>query len=148
LWKEFFFWVLIFQLNSFMSLCFCVTFVRKVPLHPQQQPNSCCPTPPPLEHLHCAQKQIASMQFCCETRAMSSFGGGAQASSSATLGKRIQVVARVRKELTGETIDSDLNVSGNGCKITLVPPAKSKSDRRTEFLFDDVFVPDCRPEDL
>ncbi len=79
---------------------------------------------------------------------MSSFGGGAQASSSATLGKRIQVVARVRKELTGETIDSDLNVSGNGCKITLVPPAKSKSDRRTEFLFDDVFVPDCRPEDL
>ncbi len=82
---------------------------------------------------------------------MSSFGGGAvaaHASTAAPLGKRIQVVARVRKELTGETIDSDLNVSGNGCKITLIPPAKSKSDRRTEFLFDDVFVPDCRPEDL
>ncbi len=76
---------------------------------------------------------------------MSSFGGAAH---SSTLGKRIQVVARVRKELNGETIDSDLNVSGNGCKITLIPPAKSKSDRRTEFLFDDVFVPDCRPEDL
>jgi hypothetical protein len=77
---------------------------------------------------------------------MSGIGGGG--ASGAMLGKRIQVVARVRKELNGETIDSDLNVSGNGCKITLIPPAKSKSDRRTEFLFDDVFVPDCRPEDL
>jgi hypothetical protein len=77
---------------------------------------------------------------------MSGIGGGG--SSSAMLGKRLQVVARVRKELAGETIDSDLNVSGNGCKITLIPPVKSKSDRRTEFLFDDVFVPDCRVEDL
>ena len=78
-------------------------------------------------------------------------GGGAAAGhapSGAALGKRVQVVARVRAHLPGETVDSDLNVSGNGCKITLVPPAKSKSDRRTEFLFDDVFVPDCRPEDL
>lgn len=80
---------------------------------------------------------------------MHAIGGGAgHSSSGAMLGKRVQVVARVRKELAGETIDSDLNVSGNGCKITLVPPAKSKNDRRTEFLFDDVFVPDCRPEDL
>jgi len=80
---------------------------------------------------------------------MHAVGGGAgHSASGAMLGKRVQVVARVRKELPGETIDSDLNVSGNGCKITLVPPAKSKNDRRTEFLFDDVFVPDCRPEDL
>jgi hypothetical protein len=82
---------------------------------------------------------------------MNAVGGGGAAgnsSSGALLGKRVQVVARVRKELPGETIDSDLNVSGNGCKIMLVPPVKSKNDRRTEFLFDDVFVPDCRPEDL
>ena len=87
---------------------------------------------------------------------MSTIGGGGggggvaagHAPSGATLGKRVQVVARVRTHLPGETVDSDLNISGNGCKITLVPPAKSKSDRRTEFLFDDVFVPDCRPEDL
>ena len=87
---------------------------------------------------------------------MSTIGGGGggggvaagHAPSGATLGKRVQVVARVRAHLPGETVDSDLNISGNGCKITLVPPAKSKSDRRTEFLFDDVFVPDCRPEDL